>query len=99
MQLIDRWVIKNVLHWMQEATDKTKALGACSINLSSDSLNDEELLYYIFENLVEYEHVPRAKVCFEATESTAVNNVDDLADFVQEMKNIGCHFSLDDFGS
>lgn len=99
MQLIDRWVIKNTLAWMQNSPDKISKLSACGINLSSDSLNDESLLYYIFENLVEKNTVPRPKVCFEVTESTAVKNVADLADFVQEMKNIGCQFSLDDFGS
>jgi len=99
MQLIDRWVIKNTLSWMQASPEKLSLLGNCSINLSSDSLNDESLLYYIFENLVEQKTVPRPKVCFEVTESTAVKNVADLADFVQEMKNIGCQFSLDDFGS
>lgn len=99
MQLIDRWVIKNVLIWLQKDPENIHKFTSCGINLSSDSLNDESLLYYIFENLVAYERVPRTKLCFEVSESTAVNNVDDLADFVQEMQNIGCQFSLDDFGS
>jgi diguanylate cyclase (GGDEF)-like protein len=99
MQLLDRWVIKNVLSWMQHSPEIVSKMGNLGINLSSHSLNDEELLYFIFENLVEQDKVPKPKVCFEVSESIAVNNVADLADFINEMQNIGCQFSLDDFGS
>lgn len=99
MQLLDRWAIKNVLSWMESAPDIVKQINGFGINLSGHSLNDDDLLYFIFENMVEQSHVPRQKVCFEVTESTAVNNLADLADFMKEMQNIGCRFSLDNFGS
>ncbi len=99
LQLLDRWAIKNVLSWMESAPDKVKQLNGISINLSGHSLNNDDLLYFIFENMVEQSHVPRQKVCFEVTESVAVNNLADLADFMKEMQNIGCRFSLDNFGS
>lgn len=99
MPTLDRWVIKNVLSWMNSVPDKVKSLGGCSINLSGHSLNDENLLEFIFEHFVKLDKVPRSKVCFEVTETTAIENVADVADFIQEMQQIGCQFSLDDFGS
>ncbi len=99
MRIIDRWVIKNIFEWIHHSPDKAALINNIGINLSPDSLNDESLLYYIFENFVNLDQIPRDKICFEVSESTAVSNIDDLADFIQEMQNIGCQFSLDDFGS
>lgn len=98
MQAVDRWVIDNVFKWMQENPQKVADMGGYSINLSGHSLNDENLLEYIFEKFATYK-VPREKVCFEVTESTAIANLGDAADFIREMKKIGCRFSLDDFGA
>ena len=98
MGAVDRWVIQAVLGWMTENLPQLKYFGGFSINLSGHSLNDESFLDFIFEALVRYE-IPRDKLIFEITETTAVANLEDAADFINEMRNIGCRFSLDDFGA
>lgn len=98
MAEVDRWVINQVLNWMHLNKDQLKKFGGFSINLSGHTLNDDSFLDFIFEQLVRY-GVPRNKVIFEITETTAVANLDEAADFISEMKEIGCRFSLDDFGA
>lgn len=98
MSSVDRWVIQNVLIWMCENPEILAQIGGFSINLSGHSLNDETFLDFIFEALVRYQ-VPRQKLIFEITETTAVANLEDAADFINEMRGIGCRFSLDDFGA
>ncbi|GGD05902.1 hypothetical protein GCM10007418_26150 [Halopseudomonas salina] len=97
MGSVDRWVIETVLRWMMEHPEQLRLSGGFSINLSGHSMNDETFLDFIFDALVRYQ-VPRDKLIFEITESTAVANLEDAADFIAEMRSIGCRFSLDDFG-
>jgi len=98
MAAVDRWIITKVLKWMCDNNDVLGEIGGFSINLSGHSMNDDSFLDFIFEKLVEYD-VPREKLVFEVTETTAVANLEDAADFINEMKDIGCRFSLDDFGT
>lgn len=98
MASVDRWVINHVLNWMQNNASFLNFIGGFSINLSGHSMNDDSFMDYIFEKLVET-NVPRDKIIFEVTETTAVANLEDAADFIREMRDIGCRFSLDDFGA
>ena len=98
MGSVDRWVIDNVLRWVVENPALMNQIGGFSINLSGHSLNDETFLDFLFESLVRHQ-VPREKLIFEITETTAVANLEDAADFINEMRGIGCRFSLDDFGA
>lgn len=97
MGSVDRWVIETVLRWMMKHPEQLRLSGGFSINLSGHSMNDETFLDFIFDALVRYQ-VPRDKLIFEITETTAVANLEDAADFIAEMRSIGCRFSLDDFG-
>ena len=98
MQAIDRWVIKNVFEWLDEHKAHMDEFSGLAINLSGHSMNDGEMLEYIFELFVKLK-IPRDKVLFEVTETTAIANLDDAADFIREMRSIGCRFALDDFGA
>ncbi len=98
MGAVDRWVINSVLQWLVQNPNLLDHVGGFSINLSGHSLNDETFLDFVFESLVRY-GIPRNKLIFEITETTAVANLEDAADFINEMRNIGCRFSLDDFGA
>jgi EAL domain-containing protein (putative c-di-GMP-specific phosphodiesterase class I) len=98
MAQVDRWVIDKILNWMQQHKDFVDSIGGFAINLSGHSMNDDTFMDFMFDRLVQT-GVPRKKLIFEVTETTAVTNLEDAADFIAEMKEIGCRFSLDDFGA
>ncbi len=98
MQDVDRWVIHAIFQWLAENKHKLDDIEGFTINLSGHSLNDESLIGFIFDELVNTD-IPREKICFEVTETTAVLNLADAADFISEMKNLGFKFALDDFGT
>lgn len=96
--LVDRWVLKEVFSWISQLMDSQKEVPELSINLSGTSITDNDFLDYVLEQISEY-GVGTSKLCFEITETGAIDNLPRAADFVRTLKNIGCKFSLDDFGT
>ena len=95
---LDRWVVDATLKWFACHSDKYDNLNMCSINLSGQSLNDEEFLQDIINNFKEYQLTPE-KFCFEVTETAAIANLNSAIKFINSLKELGCSFALDDFGS
>ena len=98
MQAVDRWVVGHMLDWMTQHKAALDAMGGISINLSGHSLNDEELLEFIYHRLSEHD-APIEKLWFEITEAAAISNIHSVAEFMNELKEIGCHFCLGNFGA
>lgn len=96
--LVDRWVVKESFAWISNLMDTQKEIPELSINLSGTSITDHEFLDYVLEQISEY-GVGTSKLCFEITETGAIDNLPRAADFVRTLKNIGCKFSIDDFGT
>lgn len=99
MTSVDRWVVEHVLssyHGLAESVPGR--LLKFSINLSGQSLGDDTCLGYITELLEQYS-IPRGVICFEVTETAAVANLGKAITFIKALKEVGCSFSLDDFGS
>lgn len=95
---IDRWVINHAFRWLSEHPEETTTLNKCAINLSGQSIGDESFLNFIITKIKEY-NVNSEKICFEITETAAISNLVKATRFIHELKNLGCFFSLDDFGS
>ena len=94
---IDRWVIHTALR------DAGAVLGGLPkpgivINLSGTSLNDPSLLNFVRDQLTR-SSVPANRICFEITETAAINSLMQAAELIKAIKAMGCRFALDDFGS
>ena len=95
---LDRWILSHVLKLLAEHPEVMLQLDKCSINLSGQSLVSEGFLPFIMAQLKEFEIDP-SKICFEITETAAIANLNQATSFVQSLKDLGCYFALDDFGS
>jgi diguanylate cyclase (GGDEF)-like protein/PAS domain S-box-containing protein len=91
---LDRWVIARSLAWYA-TSDHNQIM---SINLSGNSVTDFSILNFIKDELARHA-VPPSSVCFEITETAAIANLDHAIRFITELKQLGCLFALDDFGS
>lgn len=96
--LIDRWVVKSALKWFSEHPEQLERLACCNINLSGLSFNDDEFYPFLKQAFIESSVEPE-KICFEVTETAAVTNLNRATSFIAAVKDLGCQFALDDFGS
>ena len=100
MTSIDRWVVENVFKIISQcpAPRVGRAMAMCAINLSGSTIGDEEFLAFLLEQFECYGVDPE-RICFEITETSAIANLGSAIRFINELKGLGCHFSLDDFCS
>ena len=94
--LLDHWVIRKSLETLAAAP----VLGdrQVTLNLSGQSLGDENFLQGLAE-MVDASPVPAERLFFEITETHAVANLSRALDFMGVLRDMGCRFVLDDFGT
>lgn len=97
MPAIDRWVIRTAFARYRELAGLLGQPLTCAINLSGTTLNSEGLLDYIRAQ-AEAHALPPRTICFEITETAAINNMRLATQFMTDMKALGFCFALDDFG-
>ncbi len=95
---VDKWVINTMFDWLKKNQNHCEELSLCSINLSGASIGDQDFLAFLQEKLKD-EEIPCNKISFEVTENAAIKNIKKAADFIKSVKEYGCKFALDDFGS
>ena len=94
---IDRWVACKAISLLSEARARGDDVYYC-VNLSGRAIGDETLLELMRGEFVETGADPR-RLIVEITETTAIGNIEAARRFIVGLKEIGCRFSLDDFGS
>jgi diguanylate cyclase (GGDEF)-like protein len=100
MPTIDRWVVSQAFALLGAGTltGHPRAPAHFAINLSGQSLCDDRFLDFVIDHLRRSE-VPPERVCFEITETAAIANLSRAITFITRLRDLGCKFALDDFGS
>lgn len=97
MPMIDRYVIENTLQILETISKQNKKVHL-SVNLSGQSLNDDEFHDFLDTVLDRY-NVDPAWLMLEITETATIANFSKATKLITAMKARGCQFALDDFGS
>jgi diguanylate cyclase (GGDEF)-like protein len=95
MPAIDRWVVRHALDII--GRERGSFPNTYSINLSGLTLKDDTFLPFLRDALMR-SRVPADVLCFEITETSAIENLDEAIAFMNAMRAMGCRFALDDFG-
>ncbi len=93
---VDRWVIRNAI------AEQARSIAAghpvtLAINLSGRHFGDPDFVTLVRESLDASQADPRHLI-FEVTETAAVENITDAYRFIENLRELGCRFALDDFG-
>ena len=94
---IDMWVLDHALEAMVSAGQSGSNI-RLSINICGNTVDSDETLG-IIKSLIDKYGVAPSSLTFEVTETCAIANLEQANDFINELRKIGCRFSLDDFGS
>jgi diguanylate cyclase (GGDEF)-like protein len=95
---IDRWVVKNVLEMVRAIAPQLRRVNACfAVNLSGQSLGDDEFLTFLEDQLRAGESVAEL-ISFELTETSAVSNIVRAEALMRKLRELGHEIALDDFG-
>ncbi len=95
---VDRWVVQSVFQWFSEHPELLDKMGGVAINLSGQSMNDVDFLQFIQLMFNQYP-IPPKRICFEITETVAIINMNFAINMIHSIRELGCEFSLDDFGT
>jgi diguanylate cyclase (GGDEF)-like protein len=95
---IDRWVVQYALEVLSSAAPALLRLDAhFAINISGQSLCDEEFTRFLEQRLREYA-LPPQLLSFEITETAAVANIVQAEQLIRRLQDLGHGIALDDFG-
>ena len=92
--LLDQHVISKAIRSLAEYPQLRKI----AVNLSAQAFRNERLVPLIQEKLKEY-NVAANRVIFELTESASLSNLSATQHMVEQLSEMGCAFSIDDFGT
>ena len=95
---LDTWVLKTTLSWLTSNPEHFEGGAQFFINLSGDTIGDESF-HNSMLHMLQKMGMPPQKFCFEVTETAAISNISSARAFIELMRNEGCNFALDDFGS
>jgi diguanylate cyclase (GGDEF)-like protein/PAS domain S-box-containing protein len=92
--LLDQHVIRMAIKHLSEYPQLPKI----AVNLSARAFSNDNLVPLIEELLTTFDVRP-GRVVFELTESASLTNLSATQKMVQKIHDMGCAFSIDDFGT
>ena len=94
INLLDHQVISKAIKLIEQHSSLHKV----AINLSAQAFSDERLFPLIKEKLEKY-NLNGNRIIFELTESASLTNVSGTRRLINQINELGCQFSIDDFGT
>ena len=94
---IDRWVLRKAITLLHQHAGAGNDF-SLSVNLSGKTMNDLELAGDLREMLKD-NPIPTGRLVVEVTETAAIVNIERARELSQQLRELGCLFALDDFGS
>lgn len=94
ISLLDQHVINMVIRHLSQYPQLCRA----AINLSAQAFRNADVVPFIEDKLSTYNVSPE-RVIFELTESASLTNLAATQEMVQKISDMGCSFSIDDFGT
>lgn len=95
---LDRWVLETTCRHIRAGHLQATRSDIVAINISGASLGDEAFRKFACATLRKFDIAP-GTFCFEITETAAIGNLRHALQFMSELRELGCLFALDDFGS
>ncbi len=95
---LDCWVVTHTFKLLNEHINDWDKIEKCAINLTAKSLSSPTLAQEILKLADKYE-IPLKRICFEITESSALQSEEQAIDTIQVLRRAGCKIALDDFGT
>jgi diguanylate cyclase (GGDEF)-like protein/PAS domain S-box-containing protein len=93
---IDKVVSEKAIRFQATNSAAGRSL-SFSINLSGKDLENEQFLSFL-RQAIDSSGANPENIIFEITETEAVRDLEKAKDFIKSLKQLGCKFSLDDFG-
>ena len=96
--VIDRWVLREVLEWLDTNLAQMPATRFVTMNFSGASINDEQFMADAYAMLRAH---PRAasRLCAEITEGVALRDFDQTRRVIERLREFDVKLALDDFGA
>ena len=95
---LDEWVVRSLFNALF-VYQSFRAEHCCYwINLSGSSIGNERFAAFL-KDMVSRSPLPPGTINFEITERAVIRNIGEAGKLMSELREMGCKFTLDDFGS
>jgi diguanylate cyclase (GGDEF)-like protein len=94
---IDAWVVDKAIDFLSSLPPEFSHI-RLAINLSCMAFQDDSIAAFIRQKL-DMSWVSGDRLTFEITETAAVDNFEQTRSLIDQIRALGCHIALDDFGA
>jgi len=98
MGRVDRWVVCHAITWLRDLLERGAA-PSVAVNLSGQSVGDRNFQRWAVDEFAAAGAAVCERVILEITETAAITNLADAANFMGQARALGLRTALDDFGS
>ncbi|MDH3440518.1 MAG: EAL domain-containing protein, partial [Gammaproteobacteria bacterium] len=95
---LDKWVVGSLLDMLFIHQSFQAVQRQYWINLSGTSIGDKRFATFL-RDAMQRSPLPPGTINFEITETAVIRSISEAGRLMAELKEMGCRFALDDFGS